>query len=107
MICTLILYSPFCTTVSVSAAVGTEHLPVTGTTEIITPAIGQYVAAIYDNQWCMGMVTERSEENGDVTINFMSRNSNTNIISWLSRKDECAALLQNVLCLISAPVVSG
>ena len=67
---------PFYTTVSVSSVVGIEHLPpITGTTEMITPGIGQYVAAIYDNKWYVGIVTERSEEHGDVTINFMSRNT--------------------------------
>ena len=99
---------PFYTTVSVSSVVGIEHLPpITGTTEMITPGIGPYVAAIYDNKWYVGIVTERSEENGDVTINFMSRNINTNIIAWPSHKDECAVPLQNVLCLISAPVTTG
>ena len=65
------------------------------------------MAAIYDNQWYIGMVTERADEHGDVIISFMSRNSSTNIISWPSRKDECAVPLQNVLCLLSAPVVTG
>ena len=83
------------------------HLPMTGTTKIITPVVGQYVAAIYDNEWYIGIVKERSDEHGDVTINFMSRNRNTNIIAWPSPKDECAVPLQNVLCMISAPVVCG
>ena len=79
----------------------------TGTTKIITPVVGQYVAAIYDNEWYIGIVKERSDEHGDVTINFMSRNVNTNIVAWPSRKDECTVPLQNVLCMISAPVVCG
>ena len=98
---------PFYTAVSVSAVVSVEQLLLKGTTEMITPAVGQYVAAIYDNEWYVGMVTERSEEHGDVTINFMTRNINTSIIAWPSRKDECAVPLQNVLCLISTPAVSG
>ena len=97
---------PFYTAVLVSAVASVEQL-LKGTTEMITPAVGQYVAAIYDNEWYVGMVTERSEEHGDVTINFMSRNINTNIIAWPSHKDECAVPLQNVLCLISTPAVSG
>jgi hypothetical protein len=90
---------PFYTTVSVSSVVGIEHLPpITGTTEMITPGIGQYVAAIYDNKWYVGIVTERSEEHGDVTINFMSRNINTNIIAWPSHKDESQSLYK--MCFV-------
>ena len=53
---------PFYTAVLVSAVVSVEQILLKGTTEMITPAVGQYVAAIYDAEWYVGMVTERSED---------------------------------------------
>ena len=77
---------PFFTTVTVSKAADSENLSLTDTEEIVTPTIGQYVAAIYDNEWYIGLITARSEEHGDVTVNFMTRNSKTNVLSWPPRK---------------------
>jgi hypothetical protein len=71
----------------------------------ITP--GQYVAAVYDGKWYIGMVTEWSQEHGDVVINFMTRNVDSNTITWPSRKDECAVPLENVFHVVPAPVTMG
>lgn len=99
----------FCTTVSVTTAgapTDIDHLAI-DINPIEPVTLGQYVAAVYDNQWYIGIVTEQSEEHGDVTINFMSRNSDTNILTWPSRKDECAVPPPNVLCVIKAPISTG
>lgn len=60
-----------------------------------------------DGQWYVGTVTEKSEEHGDVIINFMSRNIRTNVLTWPSRKDECPVLTQNILCTLPVPDTTG
>lgn len=99
-------YTTVSVAISASAATDIDRLAM-----VINPiervTLGQYVAAVYDNQWYIGIVTEQSEEHGDVTINFMSRNSDTNILTWPSRKDECAVPPSNVLCTIKAPISTG
>ena len=86
------------TTVSIST---TNDQPVVSELNL---TIGNYVAAVYE--WYIGIVTEKSVEHGDV-INFMTRNSRTNILCWPSRKDECAVILQNVLCTVPVPDATG
>lgn len=69
--------------------------------------IGQYVAAVYDGQWYIGTITEKSAEHGDVLVNFMSRNSRTNTLCWPARTDECAVVFQNLLCIVPVPDAIG
>ncbi len=52
---------------------------------------GQYLAAVYDQAWYLGIVEDISHENEDVLVNFMrSRNPGTTIHSfvWPSTRDE-------------------
>ena len=61
--------------------------------EDLNATVGCYVAAVYDEQWYVGMITERSHVHHDVVINFMTHNQRTNVFSWPQRKDECAVVL--------------
>jgi len=68
---------------------------------------GRYIACIYDGQWYIGNIVERSDTNSDILVKFMKR-SGLNL-SWPpeSRKDECWVPFPHVLTIISAPEVHG
>ena len=74
-------------------------------TEVYQP--GKYVACIYDNDWFIGNIVERSDINADVLVKFMKRNGK--ILTWPPeiRKDECWVLLEHVICIIEAPGLHG
>ena len=43
---------------------------------------GKYVACKYDQDWYIGMITERSDRNNDVFVKFMKRAKVSNSLSW-------------------------
>ena len=68
---------------------------------------GQYLAAVYDKAWYLGVVEDISHENEDVLVNFMrSRNPGTTIHSfvWPSTRDECWIPFEHVLCTVQEPL---
>ena len=67
---------------------------------------GQYVACIYDNEWHIGNIVERSDSNRDVLINFMQRKEQIRL-SWPQHEDKCWVPFQHILCTISVPLVDG
>ena len=69
---------------------------------------GKYVASMYDKEWYIGCIVERSDENDDVFINFM-QHSKTGLLSWPAsvRKNACWVPFQNIVCLVSAPELQG
>jgi hypothetical protein len=68
---------------------------------------GQYLAAVYDKAWYLGVVEDISHENEDVLVNFTrSRNPGTTIHSfvWPSTRDECWIPFEHVLCTVQEPL---
>ena len=64
---------------------------------------GQYLAAVYDKAWYLGVVEDISHENED----FMrSRNPGTTIhlFVWPSTQDECWIPFEHVLCTVQEPL---
>jgi len=94
---TLNMYRLSCDSQHNKVSIGDEVLLCDNDVALLYITVGRYVAAVYDGEWYIGMVTTRSEEHCDVEVNFMCRNSRTNVISWPSHKDECAVLVENVL----------
>lgn len=68
---------------------------------------GKYVAAMYDGMWYAGLIMEHSTEHSDVTLNFMTRNSTTNNLTWPRRKDICCVPYEHVLCILNSVGVCG
>lgn len=69
---------------------------------------GCYIACTYDNEWYIGMVTERSDEENDVFVKFMKRARTSNTLSWQQNTyNECWIPFQDVLCIVSAPQLQG
>lgn len=68
---------------------------------------GKYIACIYDEDWFIGNIVERSEEHGDVYVKFMRRKNN--ILSWPSDREQipCWVPFQHVVCCIDVPEIYG
>ena len=61
---------------------------------------GKYVACIYDQNWYIGVITERSNKNKDVYIKFMKQNNL--VLTWpQSLKNECWIPLNDVIFIIN------
>ena len=67
---------------------------------------GQFVAVIYDNDWYIGCIIERSDEDQDILVKFMNK-SRTNILTWPRRDDTCWVPITNLLCFLSPPMMYG
>ena len=67
---------------------------------------GKYVACMYDQDWYIGYIEERSDEHRDVFIKFMKRSLNKTL-SWPQQHDECHVPFQDLICTISTPEVKG
>jgi hypothetical protein len=67
---------------------------------------GQYVACTYDNQWHIGNVVERSQENKDLLINFMERREDVRLI-WPHKADKCWVPFIHMLCRVAVPLAEG
>ena len=68
---------------------------------------GKYAAVVYDHDWFLGYITERSEENRDILVDFMHPKGPARSFKWPRRKDQCWAALNHVLCVIPAPATSS
>ena len=68
---------------------------------------GMYVACVYDSRWYIGYITERSEENQDVEVQYMNRKDTT--VSWPvdTRRERSWIPLHDVIMLIEAPLLQG
>jgi len=62
---------------------------------------GQYVSAVYDKEWYIGVIVARSEENEDVQVKFMKRPSMK--LSWPRHEDKYWMPFDHVLLVIPAP----
>jgi len=67
---------------------------------------GQFVCVTYDKDWYIGLITERSDEQKDILVKFMSR-TRGNMFLWPRRDDICWVPFTNVLCCMSAPTLCG
>ena len=98
-----------CDTTSTQISISTDF--VRAESEQILPALnistGQYVSVIYDEKWYIGIVSEQSQEHGDVVINFLTQNVETMTFTWPPRKDEYAVPYKNVLSTVPAPLPTG
>jgi len=74
--------------------------------ESIVPQIGGYVAAVYDEQWYIGVVTETDES--EAHIKFMSRAGKVEgSFKWPTPPDEIWLQFNDIITEIPPPVPSG
>ena len=68
---------------------------------------GKYVACIYDSDWYLGSIKDRSDEHSDVLVSFMKRSKCNTLMASNIKKDECWVPFQHIICTIDAPSVKG
>ena len=67
---------------------------------------GKYVAAVYGNDWYIGLINERSEEHEDLRVQFMKYGTVRYRLRW-EGLDECWIPMDNILRIVPAPQVVG
>ena len=66
-------------------------------------SVGKYVASIYDHKWYVGTVSNLSDENNDVLVNFMHPHGPARSFMWPTFEDKCWVPLEHILCMIDCP----
>ena len=63
---------------------------------------------MYDSDWFVGTVVERSDHNSDALVNFMKQ-SRSGVFSWpsVSKQDQCWVPFLHITCVINAPELKG
>ena len=69
--------------------------------------VGQYIAGVYDSQWWVGNILDKSDEYSDVHMRFMHPHGPATSFKWPDREDKCWVPLQHVLCIIPSPATTG
>ena len=64
---------------------------------------GRYVAAVYDQEWYVGLVESVDRESGECMVNFMHPKMPTGHVNWPTRPDKCLTPLCNLLTEIKVP----
>ena len=90
----------------VGTAVGERNVPDEKDFNNAELQVGKYIACLYDKEWYIGCIVDRSDEEGDVNVNFMKRNAQGRL-SWplIMRGHACWVPFDNVLCIVNAPDV--
>ena len=63
----------------------------------------QFVCAVYDKKWYIGMVIELDKLNNDALVNFMHRKGPSLFFHWPQNKDCCWTPFQHILCTVDVP----
>ena len=68
---------------------------------------GQYIAAVYDRDLYIGLITERSDDCEDVKVRFLNHSKCSGMLT-LPRLDDVGWIpFQYILCIIPAPEAYG
>ena len=65
--------------------------------------VGNYVAALYDDDWYVGLVEELDLEKRECMINFMHPKMPTGYVNWPPRADRCLTPASRILTVIDVP----
>ena len=63
--------------------------------------IGKYVAAVYDQDWYVGLIESENED--EYSINYMHLKNPQGAVHWPNHTDSCLTPINNILCEISVP----
>ena len=61
------------------------------------------MAVVYDDDWYVGCILERSDEHQDIMVNFMHRSGPVKLL-WPAKRDECNVPFNHVLCSVPVPM---
>jgi len=63
----------------------------------------QFLSAVYDDKWYIGIIKEADSENSEFLLDFMHPNGPSSSFRWPEKRDICWVPIQHVLCRIEAP----
>jgi len=70
--------------------------------------VNSYVAALYDEQWYIGLVQDYDPDDDTYCISFMTKGSNpTGVTLKWPDKDVVRCASANILCAVAKPLVYG
>ena len=72
-----------------------------------TVNIASYAAAVYDENWWVGLVLEKNDEERDVTMKFMHPKGPSNFYYWPQRDDICFIPNNCILKTLEVPSATG
>ena len=75
--------------------------------ESSTVEVGKYVACMYDEDWYIGVVEARSEEQQDKFIKFMQKGATGQSLLWPRKDDICWIPLQDVIFTVDVSSAKG
>ena len=93
-------------TVEKETSIVPENVVITQST-MSTYQPGQYIAAVYDRDLYIGLITELSDECEDVKVRFMNRSKRSGMLTWPRLDDICWIPFQHILGIIPAPEAYG
>ena len=74
----------------------------------VTPVVGDWVAAVYDNKWYVGKVVEADPLDSDALITFMqSTTKQVGFLKWPLSEDQVWIDFKSILAIIEPPIPSG
>ena len=88
----------------VGAAIGERNVPDEKDFDNAELQVGKYIACLYDKEWYIGCIEDRSDEEGHVNVKFMKRNAQGR--PWwpfIMQGHGCWVPFDNVLCIVNAP----
>ena len=70
-------------------------------------AIGQYIAAVYDDQWWLGTILEVDNEHDEYKVRFLHPAGPSPTYRWPEFEDECFIVRDHILLTISPLTASS
>ena len=71
--------------------------------------VNSYVAALYDEQWYIGLVQDDDPDDDTYCISFMTKGSNPKgvTLKWPDKEDVVWRASANILCAVAEPIMYG
>ena len=69
--------------------------------------IGQYVSALYDDNWYIGIVQHIDKTNKDVFLQLMHPKGPSHYFYWPENEDVCWVPFQHILCGVTQPTLAN
>lgn len=66
-----------------------------------------FVCCLYDGNPYVGLVEEKSEEHGDVLINFMEPKCPSEQYNWPKKEDKCWVKKENIMFVVETPLLTS
>ena len=68
--------------------------------------IGQYVSALYDDNWYIGIAQHINKTNKDIFLQLMHPKGPSHYFYWPENEDVCWVSFQHILCGVTQPTLA-